>query len=110
MISTILSGFPPLLQNRHNYKKIAEAEKGYLVYHRWQWEVQRFQKQTQNFHSLGQAGILNHIEIPGKDKLHEPVIVGTKHSSEFKEPLGPVVYLENQGGKSIINKEGSGVG
>ena len=53
----------------------------------------------QNFHSLGQAGILNHIEIPGKDKLHEPVIVGTKHSSEFKEPLGPVVYLENQGGK-----------
>lgn len=53
------------------------------------------------FHSLGQAGILNHIEIPGKDKLHEPVIDGTKHSSEFKEPLGPVVYLENQGKKVV---------
>lgn len=42
--------------------------------------------------------LLNHIEIPGKDKLHEPVIAGPKHSSEFKEPSGSVVYLENQGG------------
>lgn len=30
--------------------------------------------------------LLNPIEIPGIDKLHEPVIAGAKHSSEFKEP------------------------
>lgn len=48
------------------------------------------------FIPLARLELLNHIEIPGKDKLHEPVIVGTKHSSEFKEPLGPAVYLENQ--------------
>lgn len=30
--------------------------------------------------------LLNPIEIPGKDNLHEPVIAGAKHYSEFKEP------------------------
>lgn len=30
--------------------------------------------------------LLNHIEIPGKDKLHEPATAGANHSSEFKEP------------------------
>lgn len=49
--------------------------------------------------------LLNHIEIPGKDKLHEPVIAGAKHSSELKEPLGPAVYLENQERKKKERKK-----
>ena len=51
------------------------------------------------FIPLARLELLNHIELPGKDKLHEPVIAGTKHSSEFKEPLGPAVYLENGEGR-----------
>lgn len=50
--------------------------------------------------------LLNRIEIPRKDKLHEPVIAGTKHSSEFKEPLGAAVYLENQKKREKCREKG----
>lgn len=50
--------------------------------------------------------LLNPIEIPGKDKLHEPVIAGAKHSSEFKEPWGPAAYLENQGVGKVTREKG----
>lgn len=52
------------------------------------------------FIPLVRLELLNRIEIPGKDKLHASVIAGAQHSSEFKEPLGLAVYLENQGKKS----------
>lgn len=50
--------------------------------------------------------LLDHVEIPGKDKLHEAVIAGAKHSSEFKEPLGLDVYLENRGGRCVEGENG----
>lgn len=57
------------------------------------------------FIPLARLELLNHIKIPGKDKLHEPVIAGAKHSSGFKEPLGPAVYLENQKKRKKVVRE-----
>lgn len=43
--------------------------------------------------------LLNRIEIPGKDKLHELVIAGAKHSGEFKEPEGLLFIWKTRGKK-----------
>lgn len=54
--------------------------------------------------------LLYPMEIPGKDKRHEPVIAGAEHSSEFKEPRRPAVYLEDQGvGKVTREWQGRGL-